>query len=64
VTDEKPLEKKKPCSCAQEATDLLKAVQPIKEGMLKEVQCKGCSKTSLTNFKTEYCYDCRKNMQR
>jgi uncharacterized OB-fold protein len=43
--------------------DALKAVQPIKEGMLKEVRCKGCGKTFLTNFETEYCYDCRKKLK-
>jgi len=64
MTDDKALEKKQPCQCAQEATDLLKVIQPIKEGMLKEVRCKDCGKTFLTNFETEYCYDCRKNTKR
>jgi uncharacterized OB-fold protein len=63
MTDNKALEKKQPCPCTQEATDLLKVIQPIKEGMLKEVRCKGCGKTFLTNFETEYCYDCRKRMK-
>jgi hypothetical protein len=61
MTDENDLEKKQPCPCVQEAKDLLKAISPIKGGMLKEVKCKGCGKTFLTNFETEYCYDCRKN---
>ncbi|MEM3726329.1 MAG: hypothetical protein QXK98_05645 [Candidatus Bathyarchaeia archaeon] len=60
---EKELEKKQPCACAQAATDILKSVSPIKEGMLKEVKCKGCGKTFLTNFETEYCYDCRRKQQ-
>jgi hypothetical protein len=28
------------------ATDLLKAISPIKEDMLKEVKCEGCGKIS------------------
>ncbi|MEM3566244.1 MAG: hypothetical protein QXK18_05170 [Candidatus Bathyarchaeia archaeon] len=64
MTDEKGIERKQFCPCAQEAVESLKAVPPIKEGMLKEVRCKGCGKTFLTNFDTEYCYDCRKNMKR
>ncbi|MGQ9539434.1 MAG: hypothetical protein ACUVTE_07685, partial [Candidatus Bathycorpusculaceae bacterium] len=63
TTDEKPLKKKQPCPCAQEAIDVLKAVSPIKEGMLKEVKCKNCGKTFLTNFDTEYCFDCRQKMK-
>ncbi|MGB9854337.1 MAG: hypothetical protein ACPLRY_05990 [Candidatus Bathyarchaeales archaeon] len=59
----KDLENKQPCACTQTATDLLKTVSPIKEGMLQEVKCKGCGKTFLTNFDTEYCYDCRKKQQ-
>ncbi|MEM3622852.1 MAG: hypothetical protein QXR76_03660 [Candidatus Bathyarchaeia archaeon] len=54
---------KPPCSCMQTATDLLKSVSPIKEGMLKEVKCKGCGKTFLTNFETELCFDCRRKLQ-
>jgi len=63
MTNERPLEKKQPCLCAQEAADLLKAVPPIKAGMLKEIKCRGCGKTFLTNFETEYCYDCRKKQR-
>jgi hypothetical protein len=63
MTDEKDLEKKKPCQCTQKAVDLLKALSPIKEGVLKEVKCKGCGKNFLTNFDTEYCYDCRKRLR-
>ncbi|MCS7123895.1 MAG: hypothetical protein NZ932_00540 [Candidatus Bathyarchaeota archaeon] len=37
---------KQPCPCAQEAVDTLKAIQPIKESMLKKVKCKGCGKHS------------------
>jgi transposase-like protein len=59
----KDSENKQSCSCAQTATDLLKTVPPIKEGMLKEIKCKGCRKTFLTNFGTEYCYDCLKRMK-
>jgi uncharacterized OB-fold protein len=59
----KDLESKQPCACTQAATDFLKMVSPIKEGMLKEVRCKGCGKTFLTNFETEYCYDCRKKLK-
>ncbi|MEM3640943.1 MAG: hypothetical protein QXH37_03355 [Candidatus Bathyarchaeia archaeon] len=57
------LEKKKPCECAQAKADFVKAVSPIKEGTLKEVQCKECSKIFLTNFETECCYDCRRKQQ-
>jgi hypothetical protein len=46
MKDGKDLEKKHRCPCSQEATDLLKAISPIKEDMLKEVKCKGCGKTS------------------
>ncbi|MEM0057956.1 MAG: hypothetical protein QXG58_03775 [Candidatus Bathyarchaeia archaeon] len=63
MTSENEFGVKSPCPCAQEAVDALRTVQPIKEGMLKEVQCKGCGKTFLTNFDTEYCYDCRKSMK-
>ncbi|MEM3698166.1 MAG: hypothetical protein QXQ94_11875 [Candidatus Bathyarchaeia archaeon] len=56
-------EKKPPCSCTQTTIDLLKSVSPIKEGMLKEVKCKSCGKTFLTNFETEYCFDCRRKLQ-
>ncbi|MEM3549805.1 MAG: hypothetical protein QXN87_02895 [Candidatus Bathyarchaeia archaeon] len=59
----KDLENKQPCACIQAATDLLKSVSPIKEGMLKEVKCKSCGKTFLTNFETEHCYDCRRKDQ-
>ncbi|MEM2911560.1 MAG: hypothetical protein QW146_03545 [Candidatus Bathyarchaeia archaeon] len=59
----KDLENKQLCACTQAATDLLKIVSPIKEGMLKEVKCKGCGKTFLTNFDTEYCYNCRRKQQ-
>jgi len=61
--NEKDLGNKQPCTCTQAATDLLRAVSPIKEGMLKEVKCKDCGKTFLTNFDTEYCYDCRRKQQ-
>jgi hypothetical protein len=61
MTETKDLEKKQSCLCTQETTDILKAISPIKEGMLKEVKCKGCGKTFLTNFETEYCFDCRKS---
>jgi hypothetical protein len=63
MTNEKDLEKKQPCPCVQEAVNILKVVSPIKEGMLKEVKCRGCGKTFLTNFETEYCYDCRKKQR-
>jgi hypothetical protein len=58
--NEKDLGNKQPCTCTQVVTDLLKAVSPIKEGTLKEVKCKGCGKTFLTNFDTKYCYECRR----
>jgi uncharacterized OB-fold protein len=48
----------KPCSCTQAAVDLLKGVSPLKDGMLREVKCKSCGKTFLTNFDTDYCFDC------
>ncbi|MEM2538017.1 MAG: permease [Candidatus Methanomethylicia archaeon] len=48
---------KRPYPCAQEAAESLKAVQPVKDNMFKEVRCKDCVKTFLTNFETEYCYD-------
>ncbi|MEM3536831.1 MAG: hypothetical protein QXF44_03570 [Candidatus Bathyarchaeia archaeon] len=56
-------ESKPPCSCTQAAADLLKSVSPVKEGILKEVKCKGCGKVFLTNFETEYCYDCRRKSE-
>ncbi|MBS7621257.1 hypothetical protein KEJ32_04005 [Candidatus Bathyarchaeota archaeon] len=57
--NEKETETNSPCPCTQATVDLLKSVSPIKEGMLKEVKCKECGKTFLTNFETEYCFDCR-----
>ncbi|MEM3577338.1 MAG: hypothetical protein QXX51_02655 [Candidatus Bathyarchaeia archaeon] len=52
-----------PCACSQAAADILKTVSPIKDAMLKEVKCKGCGKTFLANFETEYCLDCRKSLK-
>ncbi|MGC8939284.1 MAG: hypothetical protein ACP5IM_01875 [Candidatus Bathyarchaeia archaeon] len=63
MANEKKTETNSPCSCTQAAADLLKSVSPIKEGMLKEVKCKGCGKIFLTNFETEYCFDCRRKSQ-
>ncbi|MBS7616399.1 hypothetical protein KEJ45_04300 [Candidatus Bathyarchaeota archaeon] len=63
MTDMEDLEKRQQCSCAQAAADLLKSVSPVKEGMLQEVKCKRCGKIFLTNFDTEYCYDCRRKQQ-
>ncbi|MEM2280782.1 MAG: hypothetical protein QXZ68_02165 [Candidatus Bathyarchaeia archaeon] len=64
MASEKDFGFKRQCPCAQEAVNTLKTIQPIKEGVLKEVRCKGCGKTFLTNFDTEYCYDCRKSMKK
>lgn len=52
----------KACSCMQAAVDLLKGVSPIKDEMLREVKCKSCGKTFLTNFDTDYCFDCRREI--
>jgi hypothetical protein len=60
MAKDKKTETNSSCSCSQAAIDLLKSVSPIKERMLKEVKCKGCGKTFLTNFETEYCFDCRR----
>jgi len=55
----------KTCSCTQNAVDLLKGLSPFKEGMLREVKCKSCGKTFLTNFGTDYCFDCgRKTLEK
>jgi uncharacterized OB-fold protein len=51
------------CSCAQAAVDLLRGMSPVKEGMLREVKCKNCGKTFLTNFETEYCFDCGRKLK-
>jgi uncharacterized OB-fold protein len=63
MVKDKKTETNSSCSCSQAAIDLLKSVSPIKERMLKEVKCKGCGKTFLTNFETEYCFDCRRKTQ-
>jgi uncharacterized OB-fold protein len=63
MANDKKTETNSSYSCSQAAIDLLESVSPIKEGMLKEVKCKGCGKTFLTNFDTEYCYNCRKNQK-
>jgi uncharacterized OB-fold protein len=55
-------EAKNPCSCSQAAIDLLRSTSPIKEGMLKEAKCKKCGKIFLTNFDTQYCFDCRRQL--
>jgi len=55
-------ETKNPCPCSQAAIDLLRSTSPIKEGMLREAQCKKCGKAFLTNFATDYCFDCRKRL--
>ena len=50
------------CSCTQAAADMLKGVSPVKDGMLREVKCKSCGKIFLTNFDTDYCFDCRRKI--
>jgi uncharacterized OB-fold protein len=55
-------EAKNPCACSQTAIDLLRATSLIKEKMLRETKCKKCGKTFLTNFDTEYCFDCRRKL--
>jgi uncharacterized OB-fold protein len=55
-------ETKNPCTCSQAAIDLLRVTSPIKEGMLRETKCKKCGKTFLTNFDTEYCFDCKRKL--
>ncbi|NWG11290.1 hypothetical protein HXY33_06050 [Candidatus Bathyarchaeota archaeon] len=51
------------CSCNQPTIEMLRAVTPIKDGMLKEVKCKKCGKSFLTNFDTEYCFDYGRNLE-
>ena len=39
-----------PCACSQVARDILKAVSPIKDGMLKEVKCSDAAKLFASQY--------------
>lgn len=53
----------KTCSCTHAAVDLLRGMSLVKGGMLTEAKCKNCGKPFLTNFDTEYCFDCGRKIK-